>query len=155
MTFATLFRCRQEAKRGMGRTGRAGGRCRIGASGATGRDAVAGRSRYATQQRRHGRRHAGKGHPMTQYDINLSIAANTRTALALARGCWQRNVIHGCETLGGSTLRGRAKSYAGRYQCSGCSLLARLRGARIPHHVEYGPRGGYHSARLVIDAVRL
>ena len=91
----------------------------------------------------------------TQNDISLSINANTRTALSVARGCWQRNVIRGTETLGGSTLRGRAKSYSGRYQASGCALLARLRAERIPHHVVLGPLGGYHSARLVIDPVAL
>ena len=90
---------------------------------------------------------------MTTSDKNLSIDANTHTALSLARGCWQRNVIRGSETLGGSTLRGRAKSYSGRYQASGRALLARLRAERIPHHVERGPLGGYHSARLVIDPV--
>jgi hypothetical protein len=91
----------------------------------------------------------------TQNDISLSVNANTRTALSTARGCWQRNVIRGTETLGGSTLRGRAKSYAGRYQASGRALLARLRAERIPHHVERGPMGGYHAARLVIDPVTL
>lgn len=90
---------------------------------------------------------------MSKADQDLSIAANTRTALSLARGCWQSAVIRGYETLGGSTLRGKAKRYAGRYQASGVSLLAKLRSARIPHHVERGPRGGYYSARLVIDSV--
>lgn len=72
-------------------------------------------------------------------------------ALAQARGEWQRNVILGRETLGGSTLRGRAKSYAGRYQQSGRNLLARLDAAGIPYHIELGPRGGYHSATLHLD----
>jgi len=92
---------------------------------------------------------------MTKRDKDLSIAANIRTALSVARGKWQRNVIRGYETLGGSTLRGRAKTYQLRYQRSGARLLGRLSAARIPHHVELGPRGGRASATLVIDAVTL
>jgi hypothetical protein len=88
---------------------------------------------------------------MSPTEVKCSIDANTATALMLARGCWQRDVILGRETLGGSTLRGKAKSYAGKYQKSGVSLRRRLERANVPHHVKYGPRGGYHSARLVID----
>ena len=76
---------------------------------------------------------------------------NTTKALALAKGSFQRGLIEGTETLGGSTLRGEAKRHQMGYIASGRALCARLTAAGIPWHAELGPRGGLHSARLVID----
>jgi hypothetical protein len=79
------------------------------------------------------------------------MSEGQQQAMTVARGCYQRALIQGTETLGGSTLRGRARSYTGRYEQSARSLLRRLREAGVAHHVQLGPRGGWHSARLVID----
>lgn len=76
---------------------------------------------------------------------------NKERALTLCRGSYQRALVNGQETLGGSTLRGRAKNYAGRYQMSARRLLARLDNAGIPHRVVLGPRGGWHSAIIAFD----
>jgi hypothetical protein len=73
----------------------------------------------------------------------------TEKALALARGKYQRDLICGNETLGGSTLRGRARQYSGRYQRSAYALLARLDAAGVQYTIDRGPRGGWHCARLV------
>lgn len=77
--------------------------------------------------------------------------SNKQKALELAKGSYQKDLINGYETLGGSTLRGKARSYAGRYRESGRNLMNRLQENNIPYHVELGPRGGYHSAVLVIE----
>ena len=69
-------------------------------------------------------------------------------AMKLARGCYQRDLVRGRETLGGSTLRGEAKTYSRRYQESARNLVARLRAAGVKFEVELGPRGGWYSATL-------
>jgi len=69
-------------------------------------------------------------------------------ALKLARGTYQRNLVLGRETLGGSTLRGKAKSYMSKYNQSARSLVARLKAAGIKHTIKLGPRGGWNSATL-------
>ena len=48
-------------------------------------------------------------------------------ALTAARGRYQRNLLLGYESLSGSTLRGKAKSYSGRYANSRDALLNRVR----------------------------
>jgi len=72
-------------------------------------------------------------------------------ALKLCRGCYQRSLVERGETLGGSTLRGKARQYKGRYQESARSLLDRLDKAGVPYDVKLGPRGGYHCARLILQ----
>lgn len=47
-------------------------------------------------------------------------------ALPLARGCYQRRLLHGYEAWSGGTLRGAAKKYSARYQYSAVSFLRRL-----------------------------
>ncbi len=69
-------------------------------------------------------------------------------ALKLARGSYQRNLILGHETLGGSTLRGKAKTYSGRYNQSARNLIARLKANGIDYKINLGPRGGWCSATL-------
>jgi hypothetical protein len=69
-------------------------------------------------------------------------------ALELCKGSYQRNLVLGRETLGGSTLRGKAKSYMGRYDQSARNLISRLRKNEIEFEIKYGPRGGWYSATL-------
>lgn len=47
-------------------------------------------------------------------------------ALKLARGCYQRAIVEGHHNLSGSSLRGTAKHYGGRYARSRANLLKRL-----------------------------
>lgn len=47
-------------------------------------------------------------------------------ALRLARGCYQRALIHGSEALSGATLRGKAASYGKHYKRSALNLMRRL-----------------------------
>jgi hypothetical protein len=53
-------------------------------------------------------------------------------ALHLARGCYQRNLLLGWESLSGSTLRGKASHYGRMYALSRRHLLQRLTQAGIP-----------------------
>lgn len=63
-------------------------------------------------------------------------------ALALARGCYQRSLLTGGEALSGSTLRGRAARYAGRYAESRRNLLDRLSAAGVAWSEVRVRRGG-------------
>lgn len=60
-------------------------------------------------------------------------------AWALCRGVYQRGIVSGTENLSGSSLRGKAKQYGGKYQTSRCNLLTRLRAAGIPISECKGP----------------
>jgi hypothetical protein len=62
-------------------------------------------------------------------------------AMKLTRGCYQRNLLRGYESLSGSTLKGRAKEYGGRYQRSACSLLRRMTAAGVAWTEERGTHG--------------
>lgn len=62
-------------------------------------------------------------------------------ALPLARGCYQRALLHGWARLSGAGLRGRARSYAGRYARSRANLLARLTRAGVVWREDRGERG--------------
>lgn len=83
--------------------------------------------------------------------ISVLISAKQQ-ALRLARGSYQRAIVNGQQTLGGSTLRGKMKNYAGRYQASARNVLARIESSGIPHRVERGPRGGWWTATLVFES---
>ncbi len=48
-------------------------------------------------------------------------------AYALARGVYQRSILDGYEAWSGSTLKGNAKKYGGRYYASREAFLDRLR----------------------------
>lgn len=61
-------------------------------------------------------------------------------ALELARGCYQRGLLEGYESLSGSTLRGAARSYGARYAESRAALLSRMTAAGIPWHERRGAR---------------
>ncbi len=67
-------------------------------------------------------------------------------ALKLARGCYQRNILLGHEAVSGSTLRGRARNYSGRYKQSACAILGRCKAAGLP----IGEMIGEHNKRLVV-----
>ena len=49
------------------------------------------------------------------------------TLINLTRGSYQVGLIEGWEAWSGARLRGRAKSWGGRYQASSTSLLRRAR----------------------------
>jgi len=53
-------------------------------------------------------------------------------ALALCRGTYQRDLLMGREAISGSTLKGKARSYSGRYRQSAQQLLSRCRNAGLP-----------------------
>ena len=67
--------------------------------------------------------------------------ADLDRALELAQGTYQRNLLLGHENLSGSTLKGRARSWGGRYQASRNGLLRRMTEAGIPWTEERGERG--------------
>ncbi len=76
---------------------------------------------------------------------------NLRKALRCARGDWQRMVVLGQTTYGGSELRGKASTYKSRYVASASHLIDRLNSAGVVYRVVLGPRGGFHCARLVVE----
>jgi len=67
-------------------------------------------------------------------------------ALKLAKGCYQTGLLLGHENLSGSTLRGVAKNFGGKYATSRHNLLDRLQAAGIPFHEETGE----HNRRLLV-----
>jgi len=67
------------------------------------------------------------------------------SALALARGSYQRALIEGRAALSGATLRGAAKKYAGRYSHSAHSLVRRLRAAGLGDEIR-----AKHGRRVLI-----
>ena len=58
--------------------------------------------------------------------MSTTIIANTETVYAAARGCYQRELLRGTEGWSGSTLRGKAARYGGRYAASRRGLLNRI-----------------------------
>ena len=62
----------------------------------------------------------------------ISTERAMRAARHLARGRYQRALLDGSETLSGSSLEGKAKSYAARYRSSRDNLEMRIREAGIP-----------------------
>lgn len=62
-------------------------------------------------------------------------------ALELCRGEYQRNFIMGFENLSGSTLKGKAKQWSGKYAKSRAGILARLDKAGIYYTEERGENG--------------
>ena len=67
-------------------------------------------------------------------------------ALPLARGSYQVALLRGNESLSGSTLKGRAKTWGARYHESRLSLLARLRAAGF----RVTERRAEHGARILV-----
>jgi hypothetical protein len=79
------------------------------------------------------------------YSIIKSEEVLTK-AMALTRGCYQRNLLLGREALSGSTLRGAAKSYICRYRQSGLNLLARCQSNGLP----ITEIKGKHNKRIIL-----
>jgi hypothetical protein len=67
-------------------------------------------------------------------------------AVECARGCYQRNLLSGRESLSGSTLRGTAASYGIHYAVSRSNLLARVRRAGV----NVSERRGAHGRRVLV-----
>lgn len=74
---------------------------------------------------------------------------NMMNAYRLARGQWQKQVVLG-ETTFGSELKGKAKQFGGRYGKSAENLVRRLRDNGVQFRIQFGPRGGLYSARIVL-----
>lgn len=72
--------------------------------------------------------------------------ASLDAALKLAKGSYQQGLLRGYENLSGSTLKGKAKGWGGRYAASRSNLLARLRKAGIPISEQIGD----HNKRLLV-----
>lgn len=62
-------------------------------------------------------------------------------AMKLARGVYQRALLSGEHNLSGSTLKGKAFRYCGRYARSRANLLARMTKAGIPWYEVKGTHG--------------
>ena len=69
-------------------------------------------------------------------------------ALKLCKGTYQRSLVEGHDTLGQSSLHGKAKQYSGKYHQSALSLLSILRENNVKFDIILGPRGGYSSSIL-------
>lgn len=57
-------------------------------------------------------------------------------AETLAKGDYQRSLLYGREAVSGSTLKGKARQFGGKYALSRQTLLARLTEAGIPWSIE-------------------
>jgi hypothetical protein len=64
---------------------------------------------------------------------NEALMAIAEQIASCARGTYQENLLAGIERWSGSTLKGKAREYGGRYFASRCNLLARIRGALKPY----------------------
>ena len=62
-------------------------------------------------------------------------------ALQCAKSSYQRALLLRRENLSGSTLKGKAKLYGGKYATSRRNLLSRLTRANIPWAEERGQHG--------------
>lgn len=74
------------------------------------------------------------------FSLILNDAA-LEMALKCARGCYQRNVLRGIEALSGSTLKGKAARYKGRYMGSIRNLLDRCRAMGVEVGEVRGSKG--------------
>lgn len=82
---------------------------------------------------------------MSTYSIVADQSALT-AALALCRGDYQRNLLRGVESLSGSTLKGKARNWGGRYAEARRNILARMTGAGIA----WCERKGDHGKRILV-----
>lgn len=67
-------------------------------------------------------------------------------ALKLAKGHYQRDLLLGLENLSGSTLKGEAKNWAGKYAKSRRNLLSRLTKAGIV----WSEKKGNNNRRILV-----
>lgn len=63
------------------------------------------------------------------------------TALAQARGCYQRNLLTGWQIWSGADLRGKARKFNGRYARSRDNLIERMTRAGLLCQFIYGGHG--------------
>lgn len=81
--------------------------------------------------------------------MSYSIVKNEKEfarAMALCKGSYQVGILTGREALSGATLKGKAKSYGGRYAQSAKNLLSRMTDNGISWHEEIGP----HNKRILV-----
>jgi len=76
----------------------------------------------------------------------VTDSAALDSALKLARGTYQEALLLGRESLSGSTLKGKASRYAGRYRASRDNLLARMSAAGVP----WTEIRGDHNKRILV-----
>lgn len=67
-------------------------------------------------------------------------------ALTLANGCFQENLIYGCEALSLATLRGKARYYGAKYAVSRNNFLRRL----TDNGVIWSEQIGAHNKRILV-----
>lgn len=73
--------------------------------------------------------------------VDHKSESEVEKALTCCRGSFQRNIIHGAESLSLATLKGTARSYGGRYRRSVDNLLARMSAAGVEWHEERQDHG--------------
>lgn len=73
--------------------------------------------------------------------VDIKDGNELQRALKLAKGCYQANILLGYEAISGATLRGRSRSWSGRYKESSSNLVNRLRAAGIKIHEERRDHG--------------
>lgn len=76
--------------------------------------------------------------------MTTTFACKTARTVAfnVAKGDYQLNLLRGVEAWNGSTLKGKARNYSGRYAASRANLRARLEALKISVDIIPGPRGG-------------
>ena len=82
---------------------------------------------------------------MNSYSV-INDRAVLDQALSLCRGSYQRDILRGNESLSGSTLKGKAKGYGGKYKASAASILRKCQQAGLNVREETGK----HGKRLVV-----
>ncbi len=65
-----------------------------------------------------------------RFAVSLS-EKSLEAAMKLAKGTYQRSILLGTEAISGSTLRGKAKKWCGRYKASAQNLIGRCRKADL------------------------
>lgn len=83
---------------------------------------------------------------MCWYTENYLNSEEWDLAYSLARGYYQRDLLEGRHNLAGSSLRGTAKRYSGRYAVSRDNLLARLDAKGI----SWSEYRGKHGRRILV-----
>ena len=69
--------------------------------------------------------------------MTITVAASD-IALALARGCYQRDIAAGRANLSGSDLRGKARIWGAKYDRSRSAFLARAAAAGVEPIIQGG-----------------
>jgi hypothetical protein len=67
-------------------------------------------------------------------------------ALRHCKGCYQRDIVLGYQALSGSTLKGKAKKWGGKYYRSRLNLIFRLRA----NGFNVWERTGLHNRRILV-----